>query len=625
MFLRHLLLVLFLSYLCAQAMSQTITTIAGTPGVAGNKGEGGIASSAFLAKPYGIGVDDNGNIYIGDWFNWSVRKISNTGIITTFAGGAGISNSSGDGGPALNTWFNVISDIDFDSEGNIYLMELGGPRVRKINKLGIITTVAGNGTTGSSNIDRQGDGGPATMAPLYDPNSIAIDKDGNIFIVEPAKNSIRKVNKAGIISTIAGLGFYNSGYTGDGGPASLAKMNSPIDIAVDKNGNLFIAELGNHIIRKIDASGIITTFAGTGVKGYSGDGGPAIKAKLNRPFGVAVDNAGNVYIAEDSNHVIRKVSANGIITTIGGTGVEGYSGDGGPAIKARLTVPERLCVDNDGNIYFTDWVNHTVRKISACKNAVVSSLSIIASATSVCADEFVTFTAIPVNGGMNPFFEWSVNGLVVDNNKSSFVTNNLKDGDVISCTMTGNTDCAVPVNSVNSIRINVNELPLIKIPAEIIIEPGSSVQLNPQVTGIILNTLWSPSQGLNNPLIINPIASPRTTTAYTIKVMTVNGCTSEAKTTVVVYKRLLMPNAFTPNGDGLNDVFRIPAGTTMSLTDFSVFDRWGNLIFKTNNIYQGWNGRRSNFLLPSGNYVYTITGNDPRGKVFVKGTVLLVR
>src|SRR6185503_4198166 len=366
------------------APAQIIDRIAGIPGTYGNSGDGGPAYAATLAVPYSVAVDNAGNIYLGDWWNRRVRKIDANGIITAFAGnGTVMAGNGGDGIPALNASLHTVEDIATDNNGNVFIADYARSEIRKVDAQGIITTIAGNGLTSSDNYG-VGDGGPAVLAPLYTPMSVAVDHAGNIYIAETSSGVIRKVNPQGIISTIAGRGFYDQGYAGDGGPALQAKLNGPTDLAVDITGNIYIADLGNHVIRKINPQGIITTFAGTGIKGYSGDGGTATSARLFRPFGVATDNAGNVYIAEDSNHVIRKVDINGIITTVAGIGIEGYSGDGGPAINARLSTPQRLTVDNSGNIYVPDWVNHTVRKIAACANPVSSSVSISSSSTVAC-------------------------------------------------------------------------------------------------------------------------------------------------------------------------------------------------------------------------------------------------
>ena len=218
----------------------------------------------------------------------------------------------------------------------------------------IITTYAGNGTNGYS-----GDGGSATAAELHNPISVVVDGNGNVYFSETVNNCIRKVSTSGIISTFAGKD--TAGFRGDGGPATAALFNSPGSIGIDGAGNIYVADWGNNVVRKINTSGIISTVAGTGAYGFSGDGGPAIAAQLNKP-NIAVDPDGNIYIADHYNYRIRKVNTSGIISTIAGTGVAGYSGDGGPAISAQIN-PYNIAVDSIGNVYYVDGVSSVYRVI----------------------------------------------------------------------------------------------------------------------------------------------------------------------------------------------------------------------------------------------------------------------
>ena len=222
-----------------------------------------------------------------------------------------------------------------------------------------ITTYAGNGIAGYA-----GDGGPATSAQLKPPEDVDVDSSGNIYIADTQNQRIRKVDAAtGIIQTVAGTG--SAGYNGDGGPATSAQLKAPSGVAIDSSGNIYIADTQNFRIRKVDAAtGIIQTVAGTGVAGYSGDGGPATSAQIKNPAVVAVDASGNIYIADTLNHRIRKVdAATGIIQTVAGTGVAGYSGDGGPATSAQIKNPAVVAVDASGNIYIGDTDNHRIRKV----------------------------------------------------------------------------------------------------------------------------------------------------------------------------------------------------------------------------------------------------------------------
>jgi len=275
------------------------------------------------------------------------------GIITTIAGN-GTQGFSGDGGPATEAELYNPGYTALDPVGNLYITDGNNLRVRKVDLNGIITTVAGNGVAGFS-----GDGGPATSAKLNFPAGVALDAAGNLYIADGGNNRIRKVDLNGIITTFAGGGV---GAGGDGGPATQAQLGFPSGIAVDAAGNLYIADTDNSRVRKVDLNGIITTVAGTGEHGYSGDGGPATQAELGFPSDIAVDAAGNLYIADPNNSRVRKVDSRGIISTFAGNGHRGFSGDGGPATKAQLE-PVGVAVDAAGNVYIADIGNFRIRRI----------------------------------------------------------------------------------------------------------------------------------------------------------------------------------------------------------------------------------------------------------------------
>jgi sugar lactone lactonase YvrE len=330
-----------------------ITTVAGT--TFGFSGDGGAATSAQLVHPEGVAVDGAGNLFIADTFNQCIRKVGSDGIITTVAG-TGVSGFSGDGGAATSAQLVNPWGVAVDGAGNLFIADSGNNRIRKVTAAGIITTVAGT-TLGFS-----GDGGAATSAQLVNPWGVAVDGAGNLFIADTSNNRIRKVTVDGIITTVAGTG--TRGFSGDGGPATSAQLSVPEGVAVDGAGNLFIAEFNNQRIRKVTAAGIITTVAGTGISGFSGDGGPATSARSSSANGVVVDGAGNLFIA-DGNNRIRKVTAAGIITTVAGTGILGFSGDGGPATSAQLSFPYGVAVDGAGNLFIADTGNNRIRRVTA--------------------------------------------------------------------------------------------------------------------------------------------------------------------------------------------------------------------------------------------------------------------
>ena len=339
------------------AATGTITTVAGT-GVQGYSGDGGPAVEAQLVVPVDMAVDSAGNLYISSGQGRRVRRVdAATSTITTIAG-TGEPGSGGDGGPATMATFRDTRDVEVDGAGNIYITDRGGNRVRRVDSSGTITTVAGTG----GRVGFSGDGGPAVEAQLFGPECVAVDAAGNIYIADSFNHRIRRVDTAGTITTVVGTG---NDFSGEAGPAILARLNRPHGVAVDDSGNLYIADTWNHQIHRVDASGIVATVAGTGEFGYSGDGGPAVVARLTRPWDVSVDGEGNIYIADTRNHVVRRVDASGIITTVAGTGEFGYSGDGGPAVEAQLYTPRGVEVDSAGNVYISDSLNHRIRRVDA--------------------------------------------------------------------------------------------------------------------------------------------------------------------------------------------------------------------------------------------------------------------
>lgn len=332
-----------------------IETVAGN-GTAGYSGDGGSATQAKLSFPAGTAMDASGNLYIADSGNHRIRKVDTNGVISTLAG-TGASGYSGDGGSAPEAKLYFPEGVAVDAGGNLYIADTSNHRIRKVNTNGIITTVAGNGVDGYS-----GDDGLAIQAKLSNPFDVVVDVSGNVYIADTANNRIRKVDTNGIITTVAGTGTY--GYSGDGGPAVQAKIAFPEGVAVDALGNLYIADTSNYCIRKVDPSGIITTVAGAGSYGFSGDGGPATNARLAYPYRVSVDSKGNLYLSDYLNNRVRRVDTSGIITTVAGNGDYSYRGDGGPPTEAGLAYPVGVALDASGNLYIGDRSNQRIRKVT---------------------------------------------------------------------------------------------------------------------------------------------------------------------------------------------------------------------------------------------------------------------
>lgn len=344
--------------------SGDIITIAGIPLEAGFSGDGGDPTHAKLGWVVGLSVDKAGDLYLADGAANVIRKISD-GKITTVAGKfRGFNQPFVDPAPegikALDAVLDATFEIDVASSGDIFFSETSRFILRQVTKSdGQLYTLAGKpGTT-----TYPGDGQLATDVGIYAPQGIAVDNaTGDIYYSDTQNNAVRKISDQKI-STVAGLGPDHPGYTGDDGPAINATLNTPKGIAIDAEGDLYISDAGNNVIRKV-SNGIITTIGGTGQPGYSGDGGPATAATFFGAHGIAVDKEGNVYIADNNSSVIRKIDAStGIISTIAGTGVAGYAGDNGPATLAQLSSPWAVATDDNGNVYIADSNNSVIRMI----------------------------------------------------------------------------------------------------------------------------------------------------------------------------------------------------------------------------------------------------------------------
>lgn len=1058
--------------------AQTIITIAGTPTVPGSSGAGGPATAIAIGQPFNVVVDNGGNIFFTDPNNNRIWKVNTAGIASVYAG-TGVYGHTGDGGPATSAQIQGGFWLTVDNAGNLYFNENLGA-VRKINTSGIISTII---TQAQANIGNStGDGGPLSAATFIQITRFVPDNAGNFYISDYSAGVVRKVNSAGIISTIAGTAGV-LGFSGDGGPATAAQLNHPYGVAFDNAGNIYIPDPGNGRIRKIDAAGIITTVAGKGTTGYSGDGGPATNAEFYGAWQVAFDASGNMYIDDGANNCVRKVDNTGTISTyagVGGPASYGYSGDGGPANAARMSNVTGIAFDNGGNLYIADQGNFIIRKVSNClfaqiaqqpagnticaggntnftltatgstgyqwqansgggwndlsdggayggtttnsltitsatagmnatkyrcsvangcgsistvpatltvntpsaptvtiatatgtvcagttvsftagttnggatpvyqwqvngvndgtnsstytnsglnngdkvscvltsnstcattptavsnsltmtvhpvvtpaisvagpagaictgsqanftasvinggaapayqwrvngvnagtnsatytnsglntgdvvscmltsnavctttptaasnsvtmtvsplvtpainisgpigavcagspanftasttnggatpayqwqvngintgtnsatytnsglyngevvscvltsnafcttaptaasnsmimtvnpqvtpavsitaaepfvctgsaagftaspagggtapsyqwlvnglptgatgptyvsatlndgdaiscvmtsnaacpatptavSNTIVeqvkavpnSSVSVAASTTTICSGTQVTFTATPVNGGSSPGYQWLVNGRNAGPGKATFTTNGLVDGDVVSCIMTGSLSCSIPTASQNQVEMTVNTNPAVVLMPDTIIALGQSVILQAGVTGPVTDYQWTPAVSLDNPYTRTPVATPENTTTYQVIVTTDGNCTARGKVTVGVFKTLQMPGAFTPNGNGKNDLFRIPPSLAVKIRAFAVYDRWGMKVFYTTNSTAGWDGTFGGQPQPMGTYVWMIEYEDLLAKKLTQaqGTVILIR
>ena len=454
--------------------AQIITTVAGCGSCGSALGDGGPATAGQIGIIGSLDIDRNGNMYIASGNLQRIRRVDAiTGIITTVAG-TGVIGYNGDGIPATTAQLNLPGFINLDTSGNVVIGDGNNLRIRKVNNSsGLINTFMGTGIRAYSP-----DGTPATSASIL--NDIFItDRLGTFYFIDQdtLRSHIRKIDTFGNLFTIAGAGPL--GCSGDGGPATAATIYAEFQMCTDKNRNLYFADNRHKCVRKIDIStGIITKVAGAGDSigmPYSGDGGPAISAHIN-PEGIAVDSIGNLYISDALNHRIEKVDTFGIINSIAGTGIAGFSGDNGLAMTAQFWYPENLAFDPCGNLYVADFNNKRVRKITLNTSVTSTPVIAITSGTSdtICSGTAVTYTASLTGGGTTFAYQWRLNGVTVSGATSSTYTYVPANGDSINCTVTTSNACSSPATaSSNTIHTVVN--PLLTPSISITSSPGDTV------------------------------------------------------------------------------------------------------------------------------------------------------
>ncbi len=655
-----------------------INTIAGN-GTGGFSGDGGLATSASMNNPCSFVVDKQGNIFVCDRYNNRIRKIdATTHIISTIAGNG--TKTYSDNSLASQTGFlSQPSSIDIDNKGNLYVgaseFDLYGSQnyIFKIDGVtGIIRKIAGNGTNVYN-----GSGTAALQTGFY-VTGLRVDLTGDVFFADPVHNCILRINTLmGTITTVAGSGTINGyAYKGDGGLAVNAMLNGPSDVCFDLGMNLLISDLGNEVIRKVDKiTGIISTIAGTGIVGYSGDGGIATCARLHIPNGGSTSQSGitsdqfrNLFFCDQANTRVRKIDPNPVLPQNPEFSITTPTTQICPGqriiIKGSVTsgitlAPNQIVcrwmkngvsVGSDSLVYIADGLkdNDTINCIlstinTICRSTSIKSNSLIfmtqsgatpvvtitSSDTAVCPNHAVSFKTTIFNASkISADYQWLLNGAITGPNDSSYVDLNPINGDSINCIVTTssqNCPSRIKIFS-NVIPIKVKKMPqVILSPIDTTIAVGTSVQLKAIISANTLSYSWHPSDNLIDASTLHPTASPKQTTLYHFKATSTDHCTVDKSIIIKIALPFYMPSAFTPNNDGKNDLFRIPPGVNIDLTEFAIYNRWGERIFFTRNLSTGWDGMYKGMLQPQGVYIYVIKGYIQGQPVFANETFVLLR
>jgi gliding motility-associated-like protein len=541
--------------------------------VAGGNGQGNAANQ--FDDPMGFFIDDAGNIYVADAHNdrvqkWAPGAANGITVAGDFAAGA-----------AANQLTDPTS-VFLDGKGNLYVGDQGNDRVQKFAPGSLIgsTIAGGNGT------------GPAANQ-FYGIQKIVLDGDGNLFVADFGNNRVQRF-PAG--STGATNGVTIAG--GHGAGIAANQFNFPDGLYVDAQGNVYVTDQINERIQ-VWASGSAT---GVTIAGGNGQGSGTIQ--FDHPRGIYVDTTGAIYIADSFNDRVQKWSRQyGIDTSY---------------IPSEPGVYEAVVLDSAGCTVTSNPV--TIFPAST------ASLAIGASSLNICAGDTVIFVASPVNGGNTPAYQWQVNGSKTGSNSNSFTSATLANGDIVNCMMTSSAACLSTISG-NPITMTVRPAPSVRAGNDTVLAPGSSILLHPVVSDSISAYQWTPVTGLSDPSKPDPLAGPVSTTTYQLSVLAENGCRAGGRITITIYYNLHMPNAFTPNGDGKNDLFRIPAVNAQKIRSFSVYNRRGVRVFRTTDSGMGWDGEFQHQKEPSGSYVWEIEYVDPlSGKSLrAHGTVVLVR
>jgi len=633
------------------------TTLAGT-GSAGNVD--GIGTSASFNQPFGVAVDVNGNIYVVDHLNNLIRKITPAGVVTTLAGSGAIGHADGQGTAAS---FNNPTGIAVDVAGNVYVADVSNNLIRKISPTGLVTTLAGSGLNGSAN-------GQGTAASFSNPSGIAVDGAGNLYVTDLSNNLIRKITPGGLVTTLAGSGSSGSA----DGTGNAASFDQPYGVAVDATGNLYIADWGNNKIRKVTPTGVVTTIAGSGQPGSADGVGTA--ASFYRPFGLAVDQTGNIYVADTNNELIREITPAGVVTTVAGSGTKGAV-NGQTGNTTSFYQPTGIVADGAGDVYVADEFNDLIREIVVVSNYTInkplpSGLNFdrttgIISGTPTVPNPITSYVVTAYNTGGQSSFTISVEGvkgpetitfgplpiktygdldfppgatstndsIPIIYTSSNPAVDTIINGEIhiigagtstITASQAGNGGY-LPAKPVSQL-LTVNPAPLtitadnktrdFGIPNPVLTITYSGFVYNETVAQLITQPVITTTAVITSPVGQYPItasgaAAINYTFIYVPGTLTINP----------VPQMLVVPNAFTPNGDGINDVWNIKSLSDFPKCTVSVYNRYGSLVYQSKGYPQPWDGTSNGKPLPVGTYYYIINPND--GMRQLAGPVTIIR